>query len=205
MKKLALYLLFFSVFFVLSSFCHSDIIYFGNGRSIEGKILEKDNESIRIKIADGGEMTVPLSFVVKIKETGPEKKPAVSMEKADSQGKKADEEDSVLELDETYLDIVERIMKEDDVPPGEAVVEDDKVERQPDDLLGEEQKKEIFMEILALEEKLEQEAKQKFPDSMIEQLKYVGSKVPKLDEKIMKKYNISREELIDIKIEGVGL
>ena len=109
-----------------------------------------------------------------------------------------------MELDESYLDIVERIMKEDDVPT-EAVVEDDRVERQPDEPLTEERKKEIFMEVLALEEKLEQEAKQKFPDSMLEQLKYVGSKVSELDERIMKKYNISREELIDIKIEGVGL
>ncbi|MCK5655787.1 MAG: hypothetical protein KAI03_05815, partial [Candidatus Aureabacteria bacterium] len=114
------------------------------------------------------------------------------------------EEDSALDLDENYLDIVERIMKEDDVS-SEAVVEDDKVKRQPDELLTEEHKNEIFMEVLAMEEKLAQEAKQKFPDNMLEQLKYVGSKISELDEKIMKKYNISREELLDIKIEGVGL
>ncbi|MCK5161102.1 MAG: hypothetical protein KAQ99_05960 [Candidatus Aureabacteria bacterium] len=107
-------------------------------------------------------------------------------------------------MDENYLDIVERIMKEDDVS-SEAVVEDDKVKRQPDELLTEEHKNEIFMEVLAMEEKLAQEAKQKFPDNMLEQLKYVGSKISELDEKIMKKYNISREKLLDIKIEGVGL
>ncbi len=107
-------------------------------------------------------------------------------------------------MNKNYLDIVNRIMKEDDVS-SETVVEDDKVKRQPDELLTEELKKEIFMEILAMEKKLAQEAKQKFPDRMLEQLKYVGSKVSELDERIMKKYNISGEELLDIKIAGVGL
>ncbi|MCK9555662.1 hypothetical protein M0R36_07595 [bacterium] len=192
MKKIALFLhLILSLFsFLPISFC--EVVHFKNGRSIEGKILDKDNEFIKIKIKTGGEMIVPVSIVAKIE--GYDKK--FEAGKSEVPEKKA-EDKSYPEMNRDYLKIVDRIMKEDEKKQYSG--------EEPDIARAKYDEGEIFREIVMMEGMLEEEAKQMYPDDKTRRQEYVSSKISEVNQKIMEKYNITEEKLAEIKIAGLGM
>lgn len=180
----------FCFFFLSPSFC--EVIHFKNGRSIEGRILDKDNDFIRIKIKTGGEMIVPVSIVAKIegydKQTETKKKmPA----------KTAGDDSAYSEINKDYLKIVDRIMKEDDRKNYPDAISDVVADEYDDS--------EIFREIIMMEGILEEEAKQIYPEDKAQRQKYLRDRISEIDLKIMEKYKITEEKLAEIKIAGLGI
>ncbi|MBN2190258.1 MAG: hypothetical protein JW728_03510 [Candidatus Aureabacteria bacterium] len=192
MRKIMLFLhlILFFFFFSPNSFC--EVIHFKNGRSIEGKVVDKDNDFIKIRIKTGGEMIVPVTIVTKIEGYDEQAVPIKN-----KIPEKRAEDKSYPEINKDYLKIVDRIMKEDE----KKQYQDEESDIAPVQY----DESEIFREIVMMEGMLEEEAKQIYPDDKIKRQEYVSSKIGEIEQKIMEKYNITEEKLAEIKIAGLGI